>query len=467
MRIRQFAAGIVVSVMMLLLLSTSSAQTAKLAAAVSPAALEPWKVQTFDGNANAYNISAAFGGPKQIPMFSYIQGGLMRLAKKPLVGTPNCGPGTTWSCETLHPNPPDAGTVTWSPLATHTISTTFYYGWAYQNVSDGDLYYYFGEADSNGVWLTSHWYKLLTIGDGVWTGYTLKGRPSLVFDGNAKPRVAVVLHNSNDTYDYVVYIHPATTNTSCGFSTNFSCERIEYLYSVSGTPILALTDNGVPRIAYYDENGDYLRYAYPESIVGYVPNCGPSPAVYTWRCIDILQGVGTAIIGENFSMAVGSGEPQLSFTLKDTLSQTWLIHAYFVGAAGNCGRDYVETSPGNYAEVYRWQCNQVAQIYNGTPLYKSLSMQVDPLDYAVMAVNYDNGFNFDLRVFYPNERIGGSGGYAETRIEGGPLNNGMNAALALNSGGVGFAAYVQDEEWSPNLKIAMQSLHIFLPMIKR
>jgi hypothetical protein len=94
-------------------------------------------------------------------------------------------------------------------------------------------------------------------------------------------------------------------------------------------------------------------------------------------------------------------------------------------------------------------------------------MQVDPLDYAVMAVNFDNGFNFDLRVFYPNERIGVSGGYAETRIEGGPINNGKYAALALNSGGVGFAAYVQEEDWSPNLKIAMQSLHVFLPMIKK
>ena len=48
-----------------------------------------------------------------------------------------------------------------------------------------------------------------------------------------------------------------------------------------------------------------------------------------------------------------------------------------------------------------------------------------------------------------------------------PINNGKYAALALNSGGVGFVAYVQDEEWSPNLKIAMQSLHVFLPMIKK
>ncbi|NMB69450.1 MAG: hypothetical protein GYA20_11895 [Chloroflexi bacterium] len=52
-------------------------------------------------------------------------------------------------------------------------------------------------------------------------------------------------------------------------------------------------------------------------------------------------------------------------------------------------------------------------------------------------------------------------------MESGPINTGKNASLALSSSGRGFIAYIQDEEYSPNLRIALQSLATYIPIVQR
>jgi hypothetical protein len=52
-------------------------------------------------------------------------------------------------------------------------------------------------------------------------------------------------------------------------------------------------------------------------------------------------------------------------------------------------------------------------------------------------------------------------------VDGRGINTGKNAALALNDDGLGFILYIENEEYSPNLKIAYQQRNVFLPLTIR
>jgi hypothetical protein len=86
------------------------------------------------------------------------------------------------------------------------------------------------------------------------------------------------------------------------------------------------------------------------------------------------------------------------------------------------------------------------------------------------------GLSFNLSVTFPADRIGKgpNGGNCESgnsweyiKVDGRGINTGKNAALAINDDGLGFILYIEDEEYSPNLKIAYQQRNVFLPLTIR
>jgi hypothetical protein len=92
----------------------------------------------------------------------------------------------------------------------------------------------------------------------------------------------------------------------------------------------------------------------------------------------------------------------------------------------------------------------------------------------VIAYEYAKGeFSpVDLYLGYPNARAGLAGtGWIEQCIDYAPtttVGTGALAALSLNSAGLGFIGYLQEEDWvAPDLKIAWQQFKISLPLIIR
>jgi hypothetical protein len=146
-------------------------------------------------------------------------------------------------------------------------------------------------------------------------------------------------------------------------------------------------------------------------------------------------------------------------------------HAEYVGSGGNCGEEptlYLGT-------IKRWHCTDVAILGDLASWYTpSFSIAVDPQGYSVIAYNDDPGdlAPVYLYVAYPKERVGIAGpGWIAQKIDGPPVTEvatGAQAALSLNSTGLGFIGYLQEEDYElPDLKIAWQQFQIFLPLIIR
>ncbi|HOU45477.1 MAG TPA: hypothetical protein PLS77_14080 [Anaerolineaceae bacterium] len=95
---------------------------------------------------------------------------------------------------------------------------------------------------------------------------------------------------------------------------------------------------------------------------------------------------------------------------------------------------------------------------------KYVSIQVDDQDDPVIAFNAGNGMYFNMGIIYGNP----DGSYDYQRVDGGHgINTGLDPALALDKYGRGFLVYMEDEEYSPNIRIAYQKSYTYLPSIMR
>ena len=143
MHARRLAVTILMLVIMLAILSPVAGQTFIASKDGNNPGLMPWKVQIFDNDTDATSLSSGFGGPKQIPFFSYAGDGYPINLAVPIDSTSTeCGPNNQWTCWNYGPSNNRPGTF--SPIATHTIISTFYTGWVYQRTDD-DLYLIFSE----------------------------------------------------------------------------------------------------------------------------------------------------------------------------------------------------------------------------------------------------------------------------------------------------------------------------------
>lgn len=421
-----------------------------------------WTTGLFESNTSEEQISTVFGGPTQIPIISSIDAGQKAFVLKfpEIGGDGSCGPGNTWQCWSLYEPEMESDHI--SEVAEHTYVQSFVLSWVWVR-NDGDVYRYYQEWVANSTELA-----LVDSGNEMIyrppTGSSVVGRPSLALDPSGNAHVALLSQMESTPFmRSIIYLHWSNnTGSTCGFSSRYQCDTIEahsiLVGSIGPYPKITVNSSYEPAILFYDGYTNFLTYAYPRSNTSYSPNCGPGDN--TWRCVEVSDSLQS---GSVIELAIGEDitRPQIAWSYTDGLSQTWMHHARYVGSGGNCGDDYYRNLMGIIVHGNVWSCHEVALIGNN-PIYTSVSLQVDNENNPVIAINSGDGV-FRLGVIYgfPDET------YVYQIVESGPINTGKNASLALSATGRGFIAYIQDEEYSPNLRFALQNLTTFIPFVQR
>jgi len=438
------------------------------AGAASPsetAANQPWTIQTLDNDEpNVLNLSSAFGGKYQIPMFSYYRTDSNALA---LVhqGT-NAVPG--------HLGPDSSWVRVGIPITTYgpidgTISNldTFLYGsdtfgvkWVF-GTNAGKLRGITYEFQNDMTYMGGSSEVLVELEK---FGDYLVGAPSLQADGRWFRFAFTTFYSGEETPfpEYrLVYVHKTgEENDSCLLSgTSFyQCDIIESTNNSMGPPSLQATPNGNIGIAY--EFDEYLKYGYPhDHSFAFPSNCGPGNPE-TWRCIVIENATTISGVQLAFGQSQGRG-------IVYSLDNNDLFVAQYVGTGGNCGQDGPTEHQSN-----RWKCLLLTNIgFNPDP---SFAIAIDPLGYPVIA--YDNPQEElgpkNLSIVYPLGHIGLEpiDGWRYQVIDPSPnmnVDNGGQVSIALNSAGLGFMAYRQNDGYyyTDPLRIAIQWFKNYLPIV--
>lgn len=464
--------GLVLVLVLILLVTTISVSAASL---IDLAVNQHWKVQLLKGDEDGVrNLSTAFVGNLQVPMLSYSKVGQTRIyqafaATSAVPG--NCGPNNTWFCTSWNDSALVPNTV--SNMATGLYgSSTFGVKWVYQ--AGGMLRGATVERLNDMSFVNDDWEDLIQLSK---FGGTLVGTPSLQIVGGHY-RLAVVIRSGGDFPTYkLVYMYYAGNfnNNSCrdgGFS--YQCDEITTAigYNSIGSPSLQVAPDGTVGIAYYYVNK--LMYAYPHTDSMFVPsNCGPGPSYDTWRCITVYEGASTPVISQDVKLAFGAtgSDRGIVFAYDNTMIEDTIWHAEYVGSGGNCGYDKNLLG----LSVLKWKCTDIAILGDLAPSYNpSYSIAIDPQGYSVIAYNDDpeDLAPIFLYIAYPNARLGSAvPGWTAQKIDGPPVTEvatGAQAAISINSAGLGFIGYLQQEDYQlPDLKIAWQNFQIALPLVIR
>jgi len=457
------------ALVMALMVGTISVDAASPSAAAANA---PWHVQVLKGGeASVTNLSTAFVGNNLKAMLSYSRTGLPRIYEafpKPPAMTGNCGPSNTLYCTSYYDPQLVPGTV--SNMATEPYGPdTFGVKWVFQ--AGGYLRGATVEFMNDMSYVTDNWENLIQLSK---FGSVLVGTPSLQMVGGHY-RMAVIIRDNTDLYGYkLVYMYYVgnAVNNSCMDGGYMQCDVIDSAYGFGsmGSPSLRVApDKSTVGIAYYYVGT--VKYAYPHTnTILWPSNCGPGGL--TWRCISIFAGQPTGTVGQVVKFAFGStgADKGIVFTYDDTLIQVTLYNAEYVGTGGNCGYDGVTGFKSN-----QWKCTDIAILGDFAAGYTpSYSIAVDPEGYPVIAYDDDpeDMAPVFLYVTYPKARVGNSDpGWIAQKIDGAPTTTvatGAQAALSLNSAGLGFISYLQEEDYMvPDLKYAYQRLQLYLPLTIR
>ena len=461
MNARKWIAILTAFSMLLVLVSTSAAQS--VSTGIKGSAVDfPWKKELFDEDVSVRSISTAFGGPNQIAMMSYITTvGDLRIITEFTHGQIFCGPGDTWTCldYDFDINGSQVSDIAEVPIM---IDEDYRMGWAYYK-TNGRLSYHV-----RGFTVEGNFSTFFEVVDAMVLDATVSvvGRPSLAFDSNGRARIAAVLKDSSDNhYDLVYYHYTGSNNNSCGRDSYYQCDTIFTETSSSylaGSPIIQVNSNGDPKIIFKLGIGEnaWLFYAYPANS-NYHPNCGPGT---TWRCISLLSD--QVVAEDGIDMDMGSSQPQVVYTYSTT-GGTNLIYAERVGLlGGNCGQDYVYNPiSGTYGLANTWKCTIIAYLDSNMSV-EDVSIQVDSQNDPVIVYRDTIGDYSNLQLF----RGDPSSDFTELVLDqGGPVGSSHARLLdlALNSSDMGFVGYLEDLDYSTNLKIIYQVAKIYLPAILR
>jgi len=425
------------------------------------AAYEPWILQEiFSDSPNVENLSTGFVGPGQVPMMSYHNYSRLIIAHRETKAVPGNSPDATWYWSEYFDPIASAGTI--SNLASFLYGPdTFGVKWVY-GTGDNTLRGFTREYRNDMSYVGQSVIDLVDLrkfGDDLW------GAPSLHADGRwFRVAFTIVDTSDPDSWEYkLVYVHKTgQENTSCLLSGTslYQCDIIETSNLYLGHPSLQVTEKGTVGIAYQMEST--LKYAYPhDHTILFQSNCGPGDPK-TWRCITIFEN---GAIWPTVQLAFGQTKGRAIVFRKDDI----LGVAQYVGSGGNCGEDGFTGNLKN-----QWNC-QLLISFNRFQLF-SYSIAIDPRGYPVIA--YENAASetgpSNLYLLYPSEYIGDEPEefWWYKVIDPAPrfdVNNGEQAAIALNEAGFGLIAYRQDDgyNYTDPLKIAWQQPKYltYLPII--
>ncbi len=446
----------------------------------NPVTQIPWKIKIADNEVSASNISVAIGGARQYPILSYTGTSGSNILAIPAVAIAgNCGINDAWFCQTA---PGYAVNGETSRMAYFAYQDSFKVAWAYRSPGTHTYKLQSNEYSDNLDYLTTVYTTLVdpyVFNQDGYLLWDLIDPPALAFDKAGNPHLAFVLMAGNGRI--LVYAHKLTHGTPtfpCNTEdTLFQCDII-YEYHGQGPSIhpdarIGLTSSGDPRISYFDTATEGLMYAYPQSNPSYHPNCGPGGN--TWRCIEIDRSsldddfyTGGNVLW-TFEMAIGPASPH--FIIRSQKNGiNYIRYAAYVSSGGNCGEDYALTSinPITYSLVYRWQCDSFPWDSLNSPVNHYFSLQVDSLDYPVIAFNSYNGNNYVLKVAYPAARVGATGGWRIDTLDSNGNDSGYFSAFALGKNDSSLIAYMESSLTESYLKIVYQNISkVYLPSVRR
>jgi hypothetical protein len=436
--------------LMILGVSLSLAQSSQshehwraVSAASSTAATPPWFIDTIDGDETidvGQYVSVAIDPRNDRPYISYYDAtnGDLRVAKHVESGG-NCGPGDSWSCETVD-SAGDVGKFSSIAIYTGTYPFTWKVGVSYYDADAYALKY------AQYTWsqpLLAHKWITYTIHSGSMVNkyglYT-----SLKFDPTGTPHISY--HRSappSPSNDALAYAHRVGSGGNCGPGSDWECGVVDSGSGVGRYTSLSLYGSGSPEIAYYDSGNDRLKRAIHCGGSG----AGCNPDNDEWIC-NVIDTAG----GKYTSADRDSKGHRLHIAYYDEINGE-LESAQYWGSTGNCG-------PGD-----SWWCSRIDTI-GTSPDAMGISLTIeDQYDFPLYAYQDIPGD--------PNTAALKVAGYNELGIidpGGNCTDEAKFVSVDASPSGLIVIAYYESDICSSTgrLKVAHYPFHeIFLPLLLR
>jgi hypothetical protein len=287
-------------------------------------------------------------------------------------------------------------------------------------------------------------------------------------DSSKQPHIAYHLYSvrfgDSESLKYAKKVAAGTGN--CG-DDGWQCDTIDSAVSYVGRyASLDLSAGDNPSIAYYDNLFDLVL----ATKGGTYANCGPGGNTWTCWPIDAMGDVGmfASLVRDR-----DSGIPHIAYY--DATNEK-LKYAVLVGSGGNCGY----FGP---AGAYLWQCDVLDTMGASiSAAHMRISMALDGNGYPLMAYQRTSEFGpAVLKVARPAIALGLDHGncgpedlfltwQCETIDNGGSDTSvGNYLDIAVNESGLATIAYYESDSYhySGNLKVAYQTIRIYLPLIQR
>lgn len=368
----------------------SSADPGRPAAGAGPADAAGWVLSLVDGAKDFGSHASAAIDPGDDRLYvSYYDasGKNLRLASPAWPGSGNCGPGNSWSCQTVDSSG-DVGQ--YGSIAIWEGGGVWRLGIAYYDASHYALKYaQYEKSGGPGSWdLTTIAAGSLADHHGLYTSlkFDVTGKPHIAYHNETLAIQQGTLGSHGDAAVYARYVGGGSGGCT---DDDWDCQAIETGQGAGKYASLDLNDSGEPRLAYYHAKLGGLRYGRP---VGSGGNCGPD---LTWRCDTVDTVTNLAEVegtGPHVSLGAGSGSAA-KIAYYDALHDALKVatHPVFPGA-GNCG-------PGN-----TWNCTQIESV-GASEGPMGLSLDLDAATAAVIAY-HDRDDGGVLKIAQPISRLG-------------------------------------------------------------
>lgn len=473
------------------LFTRASAQPPSPQAVALSAAQVPWSVKTINPDTTARFVNVAYARQgSRYPLVGYTDanptsGPAHTFLQFPAVGlVGNCGTGEQWVCL---PNTSDQTALTRSSnMAVHDGFLLTKVSWLVNKYPSDVL-------TLNTFYLTPN----LTISgelpyqetvvDFSDLGYETSGTvdlldhsvPSLAFDSDGNPHMVFLLHSSVGR-DILVYAHKVEGSPTHPCSdrpdTHYQCDAIIYPtvdVRLSSYVSIVVNSGDTPYITFINITGQALYYAYPTASANLHPNCGPELNLEdkSWRCtvIETSDAAHPFLVDGTLpqvDVGVSNNKPHIIYrTTKNGIY--YIRYARYVGVSGNCGEEFNLLG----GSGYRWNCTDIMTQDAGEAMYFHFSLAVDSDNYPMIAYTWTGGeyhTPIHLWVLFPTERMGGGGYWYWMKVDGGPINTAFGVDIALYKSGLGLIGYVEEEDYSENLRLAWQEgFPSYLPLVRR
>jgi hypothetical protein len=404
--------------------------------------------------------SIAFDPDSGIPFVSYYDATAQTVRLASPATNANCGPSNSWWCRGIQDPVTKVGKYSALDISSRLMGF-WDLGIAYLNANNNGLR--FAEYSCTPITPCKWTYVDVFVSSGTTVKYI-----SFKYGTDGVPHIAFFA--TTPAGGGLFYATRGTGSSNCTGSTTWQCVAIQH-FSGSNTGLynsLALNGSNKARISYYDAVAKKLMYAVESTPGGLGTNCAANDA---WNCQNIDsssddQGLFTALA----LSTSGSENPHIAYY---DYTSGMLKHAYYVGSAGNCGSTH-------------WECEDLIDIGAGMGSVSNVGISITLDENKAPVIAYmdasDDQAPAALGVARPSSAYGepiGNCGPAQPlfgvwtckTLDGGGsfLNEAEYATIGINSAGLAYIAYAEDDSYNSktNLKIAFQQLALYLPLVEK